>query len=228
MSEKFLGVSKYAIFSSFKNDAQICCQQMRVVGPKREANTFTSWNKFLKEPFDQFKHVFTHLTTFQSSYSIFEFWANIWNVQSLLWCKLATLLYTSTWKCLSKCPLQICVKLQSFYKKSRIDQRGSIWRLQHIWGGVDSTFERLRILPFWWIWRMLQIKSPTLILLCKVELGLKQNTLRHFTISNFSRECVVNAKCDLISEFATWLNFEFSINSDLKYIKYSSRNQFSI
>ena len=72
------------------------------------------------------------------------------------------------------------------------------------------------------------MKSSTMISLCKVQLGLKQNTFTQLTISDHSLDFVVTAKCDLISKFATWLNFEFSIFSDLKYIKYSSRNWFII
>ena len=72
------------------------------------------------------------------------------------------------------------------------------------------------------------MKSSTMISLCKVQLGLKQNTFTQLTISDHSLDFVVTANCDLISKFATWLNFEFSINSDLKYIKYSSRNWFII
>eukprot|EP00493_Phyllostaurus_siculus_P022408 UN22740 len=68
------------------------------------------------------------------------------------------------------------------------------------------------------------MKSSTMISLCKVQLGLKQNTFTQLTISDHSLDFVVTANCDLIRKFATWLNFEFSINSDLKYIKYSSRN----
>ena len=67
-----------------------------------------------------------------------------------------------------------------------------------------------------------------MISLCKVQLGLKQNTFTQLTISDHSLDFVVTVKCDLISKFATWLNFEFSIFSDLKYIKYSSRNWFII
>ena len=72
------------------------------------------------------------------------------------------------------------------------------------------------------------MKSSTMISLCKVQLGLKQNTFTQLTISDHSLDFVVTVKCDLISKFATWLNFEFSIFSDLKYIKYSSRNWFII
>ena len=72
------------------------------------------------------------------------------------------------------------------------------------------------------------MKSSTMISLCKVQLGLKQNTFTQLTISDHSLDFVVTANCDLISKFATWLNVEFSINSDLKYIKYSSRNWFII
>ena len=68
------------------------------------------------------------------------------------------------------------------------------------------------------------MKPATMILLCKAQLGLKQKTFTQMAISDSPLHFLVTAKCDLISKFATWLNFEFSINSDLKYIKYSSRN----
>ena len=95
-------------------------------------------------------------------------------------------------------------------------------------GGVGLTFEKLRIWQYWCFWKMLYMKSSTMISLCKVQLGLKQNTFTQLTISDHSLDFVVTVKCDLISKFATWLNFEFSIFSDLKYIKYSSRNWFII
>ena len=72
------------------------------------------------------------------------------------------------------------------------------------------------------------MKPATVISLCKVQLGLKQNTFTQLTISDHLLNFVETSKCDLISKFARWLNFEFSINSDLKYIKYSSRNWFII
>jgi hypothetical protein len=72
------------------------------------------------------------------------------------------------------------------------------------------------------------MKPATMILLCKGQLGLKPNTFTQMAISDSSLHFLVNAECELISEFGRWLNFAFSINSDLKYIKYSSRNQFFI
>ena len=68
------------------------------------------------------------------------------------------------------------------------------------------------------------MKPATMILLCKAQLGLKQKTFTQMAISDSPLHFLVIAECDLISEFDRWLNFEFSINSDLKYIKYSSRN----
>eukprot|EP00493_Phyllostaurus_siculus_P025639 UN25984 len=60
------------------------------------------------------------------------------------------------------------------------------------------------------------------------SIGSETNTFTQMAISDSPLHFLVNAECDLISEFGKWLNFAFSIFSDLKYIKYSSRNHFFI